>query len=91
MRCTSALAALLLLAASGCTLVRTYAGNELPPVVDAQIVAGKSTKADVLRDLGPPDRLLRQYDGDVFVYACWILWLAHFVRAVTKSRATSRA
>jgi outer membrane protein assembly factor BamE (lipoprotein component of BamABCDE complex) len=70
MRCARALASLAALAlASACTLVRTYSGNELPPAIDAQIEAGRSTKADVLRDLGPPDRLVRQYDGDVFVYA----------------------
>jgi len=70
MRCARALATLAaLVLASACTLVRTYSGNELPPAIDAQIEAGRSTKADVLRDLGPPDRLVRQYDGDVFVYA----------------------
>src|SRR5262245_3658636 len=61
--------ALSLALASGCTLVRTYSGNELPPAIDERIVAGRSSKSDVLRQLGPPDRLLRQYDGDVFVYA----------------------
>jgi hypothetical protein len=70
MRCTRLLAPLATLAlASACTFVRIYSGNELPPGVDAQIVAGRSSKADVLRDIGPPDRLVRQYDGDVFVYA----------------------
>ena len=63
-----ALAAVVSLA-TGCTIVRTYVGNELPPPADAQLVPGKTTKADVLRDLGPPDRLVRQYEGDVFVYA----------------------
>jgi hypothetical protein len=70
MRCTRLLAPLVALAlASACTFVRTYSGNELAPGVDDRIEAGRSTKADVLRDLGPPDRLVRQYDGDVFVYA----------------------
>ena len=70
MRCTRLLAALAALAlASACTLVRIYSGNEIAPGADDRIVAGRSTKADVLRDLGPPDRLVRQYDGDVFVYA----------------------
>lgn len=70
MRSARSLAALAALAlASACTLVRTYSGNELPPAIDEQVVAGRSTKAEVLRDLGPPDRLVRQYDGDVFVYA----------------------
>ena len=70
MRCTRLLAALAALAlSSACTLVRTYSGNEIEPGADDRIVAGRSTKADVLHDLGPPDRLVRQYDGDVFVYA----------------------
>ena len=70
MRCTRAgLAAAALALSSACTIVRTYSGNELAQGVDVQIVAGRSTKADVLRDIGPPDRLVRQYDGDVFVYA----------------------
>ena len=64
-----ALVACLSLATSGCILLRSYIGNELPPAADGGIVLGKTTKADVLRDLGPPDRLVRQYDGDVFVYA----------------------
>src|SRR5258705_5733286 len=54
---------------SPCTIVRVYSGNELPPGYDARIEAGKSNKADVLSELGPPDRLVRQYEGDVFVYA----------------------
>ena len=64
--------ALALLAGSlacGCTIVRTYVGNELPAISDGQLVPGTTTKADVLRQLGPPDRLVRQYEGDVFVYA----------------------
>jgi outer membrane protein assembly factor BamE (lipoprotein component of BamABCDE complex) len=70
MRCARAAAALALLAlAAGCTIVRTYVGNELPPLADGWIVPGTTTKADVLHELGPPDRLVRQYEGDVFVYA----------------------
>jgi len=64
-----ALAAACLGLATGCLMTRSYLGNELPPAADGGIVLGKTTKADVLRDLGPPDRLVRQYDGDVFVYA----------------------
>jgi hypothetical protein len=70
MRCARAIASLLALALStGCIVVRTYVGNELPADSDGQLVPGTTTKADVLRDLGPPDRLVRQYEGDVFVYA----------------------
>jgi hypothetical protein len=70
MRCARAIASLLALGLStGCIVVRTYVGNELPAGSDGQLVPGTTTKADVLRDLGPPDRLVRQYEGDVFVYA----------------------
>lgn len=70
MSCTKRLALALSLAlATGCTIVRTYVGNEMPESVDGRLVPGTTTKADVLRDLGPPDRLVRQYEGDVFVYA----------------------
>ncbi|MFI5315610.1 MAG: hypothetical protein ACHQ6T_07910 [Myxococcota bacterium] len=70
MRSTRAIAALAaLVLAPGCTIVRTYVGNELPPAADGSIVPGTTTKAEVLRELGPPDRLVRQYEGDVFVYA----------------------
>jgi hypothetical protein len=70
MRCARALAACAVLAlASGCIIVRTYVGNELPAESDGRLVPGTTTKSEVLRDLGPPDRLVRQYEGDVFVYA----------------------
>lgn len=70
MRCARGLLSLAVLAiAGGCTIVRTYVGNELPPMADGRIVPGTTTKAEVLRELGPPDRLVRQYEGDVFVYA----------------------
>jgi len=55
--------------AGGCVILRSYQGNELPTVSDGQLVPGTTTKADVLRNVGPPDRIVRQYDGDVFVYA----------------------
>jgi hypothetical protein len=70
MSCARALASLaVLMLASGCIIVRTYVGNELPAISDGQLIPGVTTKADVLQDLGPPDRLVRQYEGDVFVYA----------------------
>jgi hypothetical protein len=70
MRCARVLAALVAaMLSTGCIIVRLYSGNELPVISDGQLVPGKTTKSDVLRDLGPPDRLVRQYEGDVFVYA----------------------
>jgi hypothetical protein len=56
-------------AASGCIITRSYMGNQLPTVVEGELVPGITTKADVLRSVGPPDRIVRQYDGDVYVYA----------------------
>lgn len=70
MRRTSLLALCLAAhAATGCIVLRSYSGNELPTVVEGELVPGTTTKADVLRNIGPPDRIVRQYDGDVFVYA----------------------
>lgn len=72
MRCPSSLLLALLALAwplSGCTIGRFYIGNEIPTVRDGQFVPGTTTKAEILRDIGPPDRLVRQYDGDVFVYS----------------------
>lgn len=66
MRFASALACLAL---AGCTIGRQYIGSELPRDPQVVLEVGKSTKADALRELGPPERLVRQYDGDVFVYA----------------------
>jgi outer membrane protein assembly factor BamE (lipoprotein component of BamABCDE complex) len=59
----------LALALSGCTLERRYIGSQLPTEnMDGQIVVGTTTKAQVLAQIGAPDELLRQFDGDVFVY-----------------------
>jgi len=56
-------------AATGCVITREYLGNDLPIVADGELVPGITTKADVLRKVGPPDRIARMYSGDVFVYA----------------------
>jgi hypothetical protein len=61
-----ALACLLL--ASGCTIGRWYVGSPLRADPDHRIVAGTTGKAEVLSTFGPPDRILRQRSGDVFVY-----------------------
>jgi hypothetical protein len=52
----------------GCIVIRTYNGNEVTPPHDGEFVVGKTTKTEVLAQRGAPDRLVRQYDGDVFVY-----------------------
>jgi outer membrane protein assembly factor BamE (lipoprotein component of BamABCDE complex) len=58
---------LLALFVSGCTISRVYRGAPLRGD-PALIEAGKSTKGDVLRILGPPDLIQHQTDGDAFVY-----------------------
>ena len=70
MPCASRLGVLLALALStACTIERAYMGNEFTAPPDGRIVVGQSTKREILELLGPPDRIQRQYDGDVFVYA----------------------
>jgi len=68
MRCARALCAALLLA-SACTIERAYVGNEFGELPEGSVVVGQTTKREILELMGPPDRILRQYDGDVFVYA----------------------
>jgi hypothetical protein len=63
-----ALALLLLLAASGCTIGRWYVGSPLHSDPRQVLVVGETPKAEVLAKLGPPDRILRLAKGDVFVY-----------------------
>jgi outer membrane protein assembly factor BamE (lipoprotein component of BamABCDE complex) len=52
---------------TGCTITRLYGGVQLRGD-PAQIVAGESTRADVLRILGPPDSIEHQVWGDAFIY-----------------------
>ncbi|MGH7288323.1 MAG: hypothetical protein ACREI8_09935 [Myxococcota bacterium] len=58
----------LLALASGCTIGRWYVGSPLLADPREILVVGHTPKAEVLTRLGPPDRILRQKDGDVFVY-----------------------
>lgn len=69
MRCASRVLALLLgLAACGCTIGRWYVGSPLHADPRQVLVTGQTQKAEVLEQLGPPDRILRLANGDVFVY-----------------------
>ena len=61
--------ALAIALSSACTLERAYLGNEFAGPPDGRVVVGQTTKREILELLGPPDRIQRQYDGDVFVYA----------------------
>lgn len=58
----------LLALASGCTIGRWYVGSPLPADPRQVLVVGQTPKGEVLSRLGPPDRILRQKSGDVFVY-----------------------
>jgi hypothetical protein len=55
-------------AAGGCTLRRDYLGSPVRLDGTQAIVAGLTTKGEVLSQLGPPDGIVRQFDGDIFVY-----------------------
>jgi hypothetical protein len=58
----------LLALASGCTIGRWYVGSPLLADPRQVLAVGHTPKAEVLTRLGPPDRILRQKSGDVFVY-----------------------
>jgi hypothetical protein len=60
--------ALVLLLAPACTIGRTYVGTEIREEPSLRIQAGHTSRAEVLQVFGPPDRILRRTDGDVFVY-----------------------
>jgi len=69
MRWSSGLLVLaLLLAAPGCTMGRWYVGSPIPGNPAELLRIGSTGKADVLGHFGPPDRMLRQKSGDVFIY-----------------------
>ncbi len=54
--------------ASGCTVARYY--QDAPLRGDPSVlVEGESTKSDVLRVFGPPQKIQHQTNGDTFVYA----------------------
>jgi hypothetical protein len=57
-----------LLAAGGCTIGRWYVGSPVRDDPAAFIAVGETAKSQVLAHFGPPDRILRQRDGDVFIY-----------------------
>jgi outer membrane protein assembly factor BamE (lipoprotein component of BamABCDE complex) len=52
----------------GCTIGRIYIGSEIRSDPKEKIQVGLTTKSDILEIFGPPDRVTRQYDGDIFVY-----------------------
>jgi len=52
----------------GCTIGRTYVGSEIRQDPKEKIMNGSTTKGEILEMFGPPDRIQKQYDGDIFVY-----------------------
>jgi outer membrane protein assembly factor BamE (lipoprotein component of BamABCDE complex) len=65
---TALFACIVVFLTSACTIVKVYEGNPLKVNPDGIIKIGHSTKAEVLRNFGPPTRFARQYDGDIFIY-----------------------
>ncbi len=53
---------------SSCSLGRVYVGSEIKSDPKEKIIPGSTTKGEILEIFGPPERIQRQYDGDVFIY-----------------------
>jgi outer membrane protein assembly factor BamE (lipoprotein component of BamABCDE complex) len=53
----------------GCSIGRIYVGSEIRHDPKEKIKTGSTTKSEILEIFGPPDRIQKQYDGDIFVYA----------------------
>jgi outer membrane protein assembly factor BamE (lipoprotein component of BamABCDE complex) len=53
----------------GCTIGRIYKGSEIKFDPNEKITIGSTTKGEILEIFGPPIRIQKQFDGDVFVYA----------------------
>ncbi len=53
----------------GCSIGRVYIGSEIRHDPKEKIKTGSTTKSEILETFGPPDRIQKQYDGDIFVYA----------------------
>jgi outer membrane protein assembly factor BamE (lipoprotein component of BamABCDE complex) len=53
----------------GCTIGRVYIGSEIKEDPKEKIQIGSTTKSDILEVFGPPTRVQKQYDGDIFIYA----------------------
>jgi outer membrane protein assembly factor BamE (lipoprotein component of BamABCDE complex) len=66
---TFVLISLLMTLTCGCSIGRIYMGSEIRENPNEKIRIGSTTKGEILEIFGPPARIQRQYDGDVFVYA----------------------
>ena len=61
--------ALLMILIGGCTIGRIYMGSDIRSDPREKIQLGLTTKSDILTIFGPPERIMSQFDGDIFVYA----------------------
>jgi outer membrane protein assembly factor BamE (lipoprotein component of BamABCDE complex) len=52
-----------------CSIGRVYMGSEFRSDPNEKIKIGSTTKGEILETFGPPDKIQKQYDGDIFVYA----------------------
>ena len=66
---TFVLIPLLMTLTCGCTIGRIYKGSEIKHDPNEKIKIGSTTKGEILEIFGPPVRIQKQFDGDVFVYA----------------------
>ena len=66
---TLVLISLLMTLTCGCTIGRIYKGSEIRYDPNEKIKIGSTTKGEILEIFGPPIKIQKQYDGDVFVYA----------------------
>ena len=64
-----ALTVLLIITVCSCSIGRVYMGTEIKDDPRERIVIGSTTKSEILKIFGPPVRVQRQYDGDLFIYA----------------------
>jgi outer membrane protein assembly factor BamE (lipoprotein component of BamABCDE complex) len=64
----AALMVLLIISVCSCTIGRVYRGSEIKADPEDKIVIGTTSKGEILRAFGPPYRVQKQYDGDIFVY-----------------------
>jgi outer membrane protein assembly factor BamE (lipoprotein component of BamABCDE complex) len=61
--------AFLMLLTCGCSIGRIYVGSEIKEEPEKKIQIGSTTKGQILEVFGPPARVQKQFDGDIFIYA----------------------
>src|SRR4030043_2193374 len=66
---TFVLIPLLMTLTCGCSIGRIYKGSEIRCDPNEKIKIGSTTKGEILEIFGPPIKIQKRYDGDIFVYA----------------------